>query len=214
MYWLVNGLTEYPKCPTCGQIISKFGKVRSLDGKCRLGYSIYCNNKCSAANNNTIIKRKQTSLDKYGNENYNNPDKTTATCLERYNSGRNNKKAEQTMLERYGVSSYLQTKEIAKLRNNSEIQTKIQKKKAFNHTFNTSQPEEEYYKLLCDKYGQLNIVRQYKDQRYPFNCDFYIKSEDTFIELNLFPTHYTEPFDETNEEHLILLEQCRTSPKN
>lgn len=214
MYWLVNELTEFPKCPTCGKIITKFGKIRSLTGSSRFGYSTYCNNNCSAKNSNTIKKRKQTSLEKYGDETYNNPDKTTATCLNKYGSGRNNNKTKQTMLERYGIASYLNSDKVSKLRNNKEVQHKIQKAKYLHNTFNTSKPEEEYYQRLCEQYGIDNVKRQYKDDRYPFNCDFYIISEDLFIELNLFPTHYSEPFDPTNIQHLQLLEQCKNNPKN
>ena len=80
-------------------------------------------------------------------------------------------------------------------------------------TFNTSNPEEELYKELCKKYGE--VKRQYnEDPRYPWHCDFYIPSEDLFIELNKFPTHYKEPFDYNNEEHIKLLEHCKNEPNN
>ena len=79
----------------------------------------------------------------------------------------------------------------------------------------TSKCEEVAYKLLCDKYGSDNVEWSYnKDDRYPFHCDFYVKSEDLFIELNIFPTHYKEPFDENNAEHLELLERIKTNPCN
>ena len=46
-----------------------------------------------------------------------------------------------------------------------------------------------------------DICRQYRDEeRYPFNCDFYIKSLDLFIELNLHWTHGGRPFDENDDE--------------
>lgn len=94
---------------------------------------------------------------------------------------------------------------------------KIGCQKAWQHkiehgTFNTSQPEEQLYIELVNQYGV--VYRQYKEDRYPWHCDFYIPSEDLFIELNRFPTHYTEPFDETNQEHLALLEHCKTNPSN
>lgn len=61
--------------------------------------------------------------------------------------------------------------------------------KSNNNSFNISNVEEQYYLYLIDKYGVDNVLRQYKDDRYPFLCDFYIKSEDLFIELNLHWTH-------------------------
>lgn len=65
-------------------------------------------------------------------------------------------------------------------------------------TFNTSKPEECMYIDLCEQYGKDNVIRQYHDERYPFNCDFYIKSEDLFIELNAHWTHGGRPYDEND----------------
>ena len=218
MYWLVNGLTDYPKCKHCGKPLTVFRYHRSLSGTAdsgsRFSYGNYCGSSCAAFSKTTKEKRQETSLNRYGDKYYNNPSQATATCIERYGTGRNNKKAEQTMLLRYGVKSYLASDEINALRNNDDIQCKIQKTKRINRTFNTSKPEEEYYTYLCERYDVTNVYRQYKDLRYPYNCDFYIKSEDLFIELNLFPSHYTEPFDSTNPVHVALLKKCKESPDN
>jgi hypothetical protein len=69
-----------------------------------------------------------------------------------------------------------------------------------NNTFNTSSNEEHFYNNLVQVYGIDNVIRQYKDSRYPFNCDFYIKSEDLFIELNLSWTHGKKPFTGDSED--------------
>ena len=54
-----------------------------------------------------------------------------------------------------------------------------------NNSFNKSKEEEKYYSYLLHLYSSEDIVRQYYDKdRYPFHCDFYIKSEDLFIEVN------------------------------
>jgi hypothetical protein len=74
-----------------------------------------------------------------------------------------------------------------------------------NNSFNTSKPEEEYYIKLCEEYGKHNVLRQFRDSRYPFNCDFYIKSEDLFIELHYSWTHCYEPYDSDNPQHQELL---------
>lgn len=95
-----------------------------------------------------------------------------------------------------------------------EMYRKAAETKRKNHTFNTSRPEKELYEQLVIKYGVEDVKTQYVDDRYPFHCDFYIVSKDLFIELNKFPVHYTEPFDETNEEHVALLEHCKTNPQN
>lgn len=123
--------------------------------------------------------------------------------------------------ERYGVNSTTQLKEIKKAQEktlekhygvrvpakNSEIQRKGQLTKQKNGTCNTSKPEEELYTFLKKKYGSKQVKRQYntqlieKSDRYPFNCDFYIKSLDLFIEYQGNWTHGTEPFDISNSEH-------------
>lgn len=82
-----------------------------------------------------------------------------------------------------------------------EQRLKHDETKKQNKTFNTSQPEEEYYQYLVDMYGADEIIRQYKDARYPFRCDFYVVSKDLFIELNGHWTHGEEPYDETNPKH-------------
>jgi len=44
------------------------------------------------------------------------------------------------------------------------------------------------------------IYRQYKDERYPFYCDFYIKEDDLFIELNAHWSHGGRPYDPHDED--------------
>ena len=57
-----------------------------------------------------------------------------------------------------------------------------------NGTYKKSKKEDECYELLIKKYD--NVIRQYRDEnRYPFNCDFYIPNEDLFIEFNGYWTH-------------------------
>lgn len=77
--------------------------------------------------------------------------------------------------------------------------------KRINHTYGKSKPEDNFYNYLCEKYGSDNVFRQYEDDRYPFLCDFYIKTTDVFVELNLFWTHGGAPFDDKNPEHINTL---------
>ena len=64
-----------------------------------------------------------------------------------------------------------------------------------NRTYGKSQDEERYYNYLIRKFGEDDVVRQYRDERYPFDCDFYIKSLDLFIECNFHWTHGGKPYD-------------------
>ena len=214
VYWLVFDMKAKPVCPICGKPIPFLGR-RSLN---KNGYNDHCCHRCGCKDPHHQQSIKQTKLDKYGDCNWNNADKATETCKLRYggNGVRGDReKAKRTMLERYKVESYLASNEVNSMRNNKDIQDKIQHTKHVNQTFNTSKPEVDCYEYLCTIYGKDNVVRQFKDIiRYPFNCDFYIKPLDMFIELNLFPTHYTEPFDENNPLHIEHLEHCKSNPKN
>lgn len=81
---------------------------------------------------------------------------------------------------------------------NRMLHSYMTKKK--NGSFNTSSDEEEYYKQLLSIYGIDDIVRSYKSSLYPFNCDFYIKSEDRYIELNKHWTHGGMEFIANDQE--------------
>ena len=133
-----------------------------------------------------VQRAKENNLKKYGVENY----VETEAFKE---------KSKQTCLEKYGVTSYTKTKECQekiastcneKYGENNFAKTKLYLEKSYdtkklNNSFNTSQPEEMFYDELCKIFDKEDIYRQYKEIRYPFDCDFYIKSLDLFIELNL-----------------------------
>ena len=87
----------------------------------------------------------------------------------------------------------------------------ITKKK--NNTFNSSKPEQELIKELQLEFGESNVIAPYRDERYPFNCDAYIKSEDLFIEYQGTWYHGTHPFDPFNEKDLELLNTWKLKSK-
>ena len=70
-----------------------------------------------------------------------------------------------------------------------------------------SKSEDSFYNKLLLYFSEDDIIRGYSDERYPFSCDFYIKSKDIFIEYQGHYTHGYEPFDESNCEHLSYLEK-------
>lgn len=81
-----------------------------------------------------------------------------------------------------------------------DTKLKSSETKRKNNSFNSSKPESTYYSKLCEEYGKSDVLSNYnKDSRYPFHCDFYIKSLDLFIELNLHWTHGGRPFDPNDE---------------
>ena len=95
-----------------------------------------------------------------------------------------------------------------------EVRSKVNNTKKENNSFNISKPEDDYYNDLVNVYGEHDVIRQYSDDRYPFACDFYIKSLDLFIELNKCWTHYNEPFDSNNIKHQEVLKVWEEKAKD
>lgn len=133
-------------------------------------------------------------------------------------------RVKQTNLERYGTTTYLTSEQLKQTMNdnfgvNYYAQTTEFKEKEYitkkkNKSFNISKAEIKYKKYLEDKYGKDNVLTQYTDKRYPFNCDFYIKSKDLFIELNLHWTHGGKQFENSKEDQIKLaawIEKSKTS---
>lgn len=87
------------------------------------------------------------------------------------------------------------TKEQLEIRASKEYLTKKK-----NNSFNSSKDEEKLYEELLIKYADKTVLRRYKCERYPFYCDFYIPSEDLFIELNAHWTHGGKPYDPKDKE--------------
>lgn len=76
--------------------------------------------------------------------------------------------------------------------------------------FHKTEDERKLEQILKDRFGSDNIVYNYFDkERYPFKCDFYIPSEDLFIELHAGWEHQGHPFDKDNKEDLLLLETLK-----
>lgn len=138
-------------------------------------------------------KRKNTCIEKYGYDSCSKSPKIKA-------------KRQQTCLQKYGVPIATQ---------NAAIKQKIFDSKKANNTFNKSKDEDILYEILCEHFAKDDIVRQYKDpKRYPFHCDFYIKSIDMFIELHLFWTHGYHAFNADNAADQKMLAEWSDKAKN
>lgn len=89
------------------------------------------------------------------------------------------------------------------------------KTKRKNHSFTASKPEQEFHSFLISKYGQEDVETQYNsDERYPFHCDFYIKSLDLFIELNLHWTHGSHPFNQQSKDDIEEIDNLALKARN
>ena len=221
-YWIFNDIHDFPKCKECG---NTFGQNANVD---RRGYlTQFCSRKC--ANNNEITKQhlKDTCYKKYG---VSNPAK--ASCIkekyqqhmeEKYGVGIKNAwqakeiqdKSKQTLLRKFGVDNIAKSQYAKDKHKACEAQTVAKRNatKKARGTFNVSKPEEVCYKMLVEKFGKDNIVRQYTSELYPFNCDFYIKSLDLYIEYNGSWTHGKHQFDPTNKDDIEIVEKWKAKNK-
>lgn len=107
-------------------------------------------------------------------------------------------RTKQTCLNRFGETSAMKL---------SKTICKVGDTKRKNGTWSTSKPEENMYSVLCDRFGADDIVRQYRCDKYPFHCDFYIKSLDLFIELNATWLHGGHWFDGNNADDVKKLQE-------
>ena len=96
-YCIINDIISLSECTNCGGV-TKFNGTSK-------GYNKFCSQQCSAdytvprrkkymGTADFIKKSEKTKISKYGDKNYNNPNKSKKTCF-----------------ERYGVSSYAKTQE-------------------------------------------------------------------------------------------------------
>lgn len=166
------------------------------------------------ANYNNVEQNKKTKLIRYGQETYNNREKSKNSCMERYGVSNPSKSPDV----RVKISNALQghyTSESTKKKISDacigrpvtqETVEKGNATKRRNKSFNTSKAEENLYLQLCEEYGVQDVERNYSDSRYPFKCDFYIKSIDLFIELNRHWTHGKHPYnsDSANDQKILL----------
>lgn len=139
---------------------------------------------------NIIKHTKQTNLEKYGVDNISK----TQYFKNVY---------KQIMMKKYGVEHYSQTDEY-------KIKFKNTLKK--NGKCRGSKEENIIYQKLLQIFP--NVERWYScDERYPFECDFYIPLLDTFIEYQGDWYHgkkpYNEPYDSTNENHNKMLNKWK-----
>lgn len=138
--------------------------------------------------------------------------KRDATYAKHFGSmpGRNLAKSLATRRERYGNAFNLAAVAKAKLAkhgnaNWNNAEKNFQTKK-LNGTMNSSKPEDASYELLVKRFGKDDVLRQFKSERYPFACDFYIKSHDIYVECNYGWTHGGHPYDKDDADDIAKLE--------
>lgn len=142
---------------------------------------------------NPIVKQKiiKTNIERYGTEhvlsNKDIREKSIKTCIERYGT------------EYYNQCSIGKERLSNTMKSDKHKQHEYNVKKK-NKSFNISKKEDKIYNILSEYYN--DVIRQYRSDEYPYNCDFYIKSLDLYIEFNGTWTHGGHRFDYNNiEDH-------------
>lgn len=166
-------------------------------------------------------KIKQTNLTRYGVEYAMQSEeikaKSKETCLEKYGVESTGsvkeikEKAYETCLKRYGVKHVVQSKEW-QLKNGKCLQEKRYLTMKKNNTFNTSKQEKKIYDLLKSKFEQ--VLCEYKSEKYPFKCDFYIPEKDLYIEYQGHQSHGREPYNEVKKEHIEVINKWKKLSEN
>lgn len=114
-------------------------------------------------------------------------------------------KIRETMISRYGVAYGWQNEEIyakflwtmhARYGVEYAAQSQVFRGKMYKTmedrcTWNHSSAEDYLYDKLVSVFGSDDIFREYRtDSRYPYRCDFYVKSRDMFVEMNGYFSHW------------------------
>ena len=195
-YWVITGRTDFPICPTCG---NKFGMRKNF--KFCTQYRSHCCNLCTKHDPNVQQYIQGIIFKKYGS-------------IYTVNASSIRKKICNTLMQKYGVTSPAQIPGISAKFNSPDILEKINNTKLKNGTFNTSKPENLVYNKLKQIYAESDILRQFKSSRYPYRCDFYIKSHDLFIECNFHWTHGFHWFNSNDIADIQKLQKWRSKKSN
>lgn len=176
----------------------------------------------------TIIKDKieATNLEKYGVKNiFTRPD-----ISEKAHSKTAREKQQQTMMTKYGTKSIVSQKMIDNthtkdcidkqqesirktnqekyginsLFQNTEFQQKCHEVKKQKGWTSEHKTETKCYDYVLSRFP--DAIREYSSEEYPFPCDFYVPSEDLYIELNVFWTHGGHYFDKNDINDVKKLE--------
>lgn len=151
-------------CPVCGKRCTFLSFSKE--------YNLHCCKNCSIKDKNTLIKRQETCINRYGVENYSQTkeclEKIKATCLEKYGvehplqSIQIRQKYKNTSKDRYGVENYSSL---------SECRNKVKQTNVEKYGVEYYQQSEEYKKSVrktsLEKYGVEHFTQtpEYKEKQ-------------------------------------------------
>ena len=113
-------------------------------------------------------------------------------------------KAYATNLARYGVGYFMQS---------PDFRRRAMDTKRVLGTFSSSSGENLLYDKLVGFFGKDDVIRQYHSDLYPYDCDFYIKSRDMYIELNAFKGHGRHWFGSCESDNQVAVDWKNSSKR-
>lgn len=190
-------------------VIEKYGVRSTLslsDVKQKSSKTIYKKYEVNNVSKSPLIKAKKqkTFLEHFGYANNFSNKKTLEKAISR--SMLASEKRKSTFKSKYDVSmvgqlnkgkklSDAHKKKISQVVSSPQFQQKRNNTLAEHHTWNTSKYEDLVYQELIRWFQKDDVKCQYRCERYPFNCDFYIKTIDVFIEVQCSQFHHFHPFN-------------------
>lgn len=231
LYCYVNDINDKPKCIICGKNVSfrnfSVGYLKHCSCICahKDNESLEIQSKSISKNwcenhDKILEKRTRTCLERYdvinGGGSKQSLEKYKKTCLERYNTEFFSKDKErrtrtsntwksktkeqiQLFIEKR-KTTYKNTYNVENQMYIPGVKEKIYNSKKKNHTFNSSSVEEKFACYLQE--NNIEYIRQYKSNLYPFSCDFYFPQYDLYLEIQGNWTHGGHPYNENNSEDL------------
>lgn len=185
VFWLINGLNDYPKCKTCGGNVTAFKSIKK-------GYNKHCSCRCAQLDLETRKKFEATNLLKYGTKNPAQSkvvqDKMKNTCLEKYGatnifgSDIGKKKIKETNLKRYGVENPQQNAEIKEKTKQTAIEKYGVSLGHFEQEYFRSKGEIEVFEFLKSFFP--NIKHSDRKQIWPMELDIFIPELNIGIEYD------------------------------
>lgn len=120
LYRYLHNLQESPICPVCGKKIP----YRNSPA----GYGKFCGEKCMGLSDERRLLITQSKLERYGDPNYNNPEKIKQTQIKKYggvgsSSPIISKKIKETCKEKFGVENVFKLDEFQEKAKNQKIKT-------------------------------------------------------------------------------------------
>ncbi len=156
--------------------------------------------------------------------------KRIETCIRKY-GGRGpmsdksvRDKARARMVELYGAENALQCDEIFdKMKSRvtdkfgvgnvmelQEIRDRVARTKRERHVGRESNPEKRMLEILISIFGPDDVEVEFSSEKYPYACDYHIKSRDMYIELNAHWSHHDHWFDEDDISDKNLLNHWKS----